>query len=139
MDGAFTELELLAQTYVVVAIANAVERSVVIVVERTQDSRRVTIKHVIEAGRQLSSPQHALPNVAVVLYSGDLAHGRLAILCILRVASVRFDLRLGELVTQLHIERCVIRDAMVQGEVWIRNRATKDLVAQDKGGIVFEV
>src|SRR5688572_32854128 len=55
-------LELLGQAHVVVTITDRIERRIVVVVERSDDRRRLAIKGVVHADRQTGAPQHPLPD-----------------------------------------------------------------------------
>src|SRR3954452_22672668 len=100
MDGALTDLEFLIETDVPVAIPDGVGRCIIVVVKRTEGCRGITVEDVVHPNRELRAPEHPLPDAAVVLDSGDLAHRVLPILRVLRVAgrsSCHF--RLQELVS----------------------------------------
>src|SRR3712207_5290659 len=113
-------LELLRQADVVVAIADRVERGVVVVVERTQHGRRVTVEDVVAPHGDLRVPQHPLPEGAAVHTGHVLAHRALRVLAILRVATAsRSRLRLDEGVAQLQVERLIRGHTMMQDERWV--------------------
>ena len=111
-------LEFLTQGNVPETITDRVERRIVVVVERSQDRRWVTVKRIDHARGDLGTPEHLLPE-------GGLRHGRhrrwvlarraLEVLALLRVArDRRFHRRPDKLVAGLQIERYIARDPPIE-------------------------
>src|SRR3954463_12213999 len=98
-------LELLGQTHVPVTVTDRVERRIVVVVERTDNRRRLAVERVVNTDREAGAPEHTLPDRG---RSGFGDRRALAVLGFLHVRS-GFRRRLDELVAQLHVERDVAR------------------------------
>src|SRR6266404_4405124 len=97
---AYSGLELLVQAHVPVTVTDRVIRSVVVVVERSQDRGRLAIKGVVHAHGNAGAPEDPLPDRC----RHGFGHRR--VLGILRLLHIRSRLRrrLHELVAQLQVE-----------------------------------
>jgi len=103
-------LEFLTQGNVPETITDRVERRIVVVVERSQDRRWVTVKRIDHARGDLGPPEHLLPEGGLRdrRHHWVLARRALEVLPLLGVArDRRFHRRPDKLIARLQIERYI--------------------------------